>query len=1513
MRGSLFPNGVNVDHAALRRTETTKAEEILRNRLNWTSRGMYTGGVITVNTTGAPPYLHIDVAQLSGFTPSGDFIETSSDYYDISLDDETNGVVNLVCAVYTESEIHRQPHETDGETWPTHSEGAWRIRVYSAANYAALPTTDGNLASDAKDRCLIVGEVTANGPASSLTASSIEGPATFSNILYANPRIPVTIPGVTISGVSPGMSTGLGTLDYTWAVGPVYGLQWISFAGGAGAVVNPTVDGAIDVLDGAGEFLTLEIVISQLSTISPISEAIDIINMYEQDIPRLTGEDDLHRNMQGTGTPTPQNPHGQTLDDFGGASFGLLEEHQDVMHAVGIWRGSSPAIFSGSITFPMGGDLFSIMSPALSDLYYINGRKLNTLTPLSFQFTPSVIPSSASGSHFYEIFADDDGVAGVTLKMSFPDPRTVSGCWIVDASDEYPVGAADLALTVTNPAGIFQYAFSWDGGENVTANDTQLPHIIRLFASDAKKWIDVYVNTVGGVANPDGVLPGLGVYSDVITIFASADLSQNLPIASVCGWYDALTPRFKIGYAPYSGTRDFVDKRIWGTLATENIADSALQELVYSPQDELHYSGILYSRSALHDNFEIWGAAALNINIRGGAYYCRGERIDYGGDTGYALIDNTVNLLYLNPDGQLGLLDVTVDFVGMSEALEYLLGRSQLMEDGHTSQYPERGVPLFEFTTAGGAITNTQNLMRNVNGPVEPWSVAMFTAQTHPVSAFDNLRAAFLYAGLAAGECEITLTGPSFITEKIVQPLGVNVRGVVHGSIAMGVAYGSVVSIAAIDATGIWELSAGCKVKDVYIDMQADAGAVIEVADNTEVSGCTYVSGTPNADVFCISALAVSNVRVEGNTVTTLSGAVVLTHANCSNISVTGNIINQTANNSGLGYGLIDVVGTNLYIDDNTLTTDNSVDFTTGINIASGSSQVHITGNALRIGDGTAAAAAAEYGIRLVDNVFSAWVNNNFISRVVGDTSQVGIGISSEAGSDVFISENTIYSLGVGIQFYSSVGAPVFTNIQVCKNDIVACYHRGIDFDITAAHTPVMSGIQVDGNRIFSMTKGAAGLLVFGAQLFGIRFEVMVVGAGHTTYFEGISFSNNSLSWLDNAADGTWGIYAQHLANIGDATTVLGLRINDNQVVDFMADGGPDAAGVFVDFANLDTTRGATVSNNVISTTSSVSNVGSAVWGIAVSLDECCIDGNVVKILGTTTAKQGSGILSAGTRSVVSSNVVRANWVGISNLGPGAVVNSNQIEAYGVGILNDVAATLTSIKDNTVDVTTVNSVITVQPADSCGCIVGGGDVSILDNTLSISGSGVPINVPDYCAHIYVASTSAKICGNKTRLGNTLKAVGGVSGPGSGNPAYHIFFGSTGAINNALISDNFVNNFDNVGGAKCVNGIWFEDLGGVTSLTHVTVNSNHIRGSNLMLPAPGAAAWGDYPFEYCNLLQVLVGSSYAVTHSNTILAEGAGALDYPAIYWANAATQQPFQGAPLIKSSWATKLSPVAYW
>ena len=1513
MQRSLYPDGILVDTTVLAFTELSKASEILRARTNWTSRGIYSGGAITV---GAVDNTRIDIAGFTGFVPNGEYVALVGNLASIQLDSAVLNDVNYVVAFYTESETLTQPHETLGVTYATRAVGSYRVRVYEESLFLALPMTDANLANDARDRALLLGKVTGNGVGVVLTSSNITSPTVYNNILYSDPMIPLTIPGVTISGVSPGMSTGAGTLDYTWAAGPIYGLQWTSFGGGAGAVVNPTIDGDYAVLDGAGEFLTISVVISQLSTATPISETLTIHNLYEQAIPRQTAIDNLHRNMTGTGTPTPTNAHGLSLDDLSGSDFGLLAEHRDTQHSVaGINHISSPAIFSGSITFPVGGDLFSIVAPALGDLYYINGQKLNTLTPTSFQFIPTVVPSSASGVHMYEVGVSDSEDSYVTLKMSFPAPRTASGCFIVDASDEYPAGVANLALTVTNPAGTDIYSFSWDAGETVTVYATDAPHMIRLFAVDAIRWIDVWVNTTGGSANADfNPPPAVGVYSDAITIFASADITQNMPLASFPGAWDvtAAPPRFQIGYPTFGVTRNFVDKRRWGTLAKENIADETLRELIYNPLDELHYSGILYSRNALHGNFELFNIAALSISVRGGAYYCRGERIEFEGNS-RLLIDNTVNLLYLDLNNTLQVLDVTADFTGMSEALEYLIGRGQLMPLVNDSQYPERGCPLYEFTTVAGAITRTRNIARNVNGgQLNPWSVGNFALLPQPVAAFDSLYSAFLYAGLRSSGIEIELTGASFLTEHVVQPSGVDVRG--H------LAYSQLV-IQAVDLTGAWEMSIGNRIKDVYMSTASDASAAIEPKSDCTISGCEYHASGANSGIFVISSLAVDNVRVEGCEINTRSGAVVLNNSANTNIFVRDNVITGTANNSALGYGLITVLGTGLHVTGNHVVSDNSTDLTACIQVQSGSFSLYVEDNILRLGDGSAA-AAAEYGLKVMDDVSTARITGNDIQRTTGETSQVGIGIYVVGGVNVYIGDNTVSYTGVGIQVanYEPVGLATHSlvNFQVRDNNITGSYHRGIDIDMDAlAASYTVSGMQVENNRIFFLTKGASGLLLFGNEVYGIRFLADLSGGIKTSVLEGLSFCDNNVNYVRNTVDSAYGVYLACSAGATDTTALVGLRVDGNQVNSFQGADTFDTVGVYTDFRFQDNSLDNSICNNIVATESVATTPGSLVVGIYSSISGGCkVSSNFVNMYGATDTIIADGIHLLGPSSIAGDNHVQANWIGLSNFEDDALISDNIINSNGVGILNPTSADRVSISDNHVTVVALNAVTTgVAPTATAGGIyAGGGELSVEGNKVVLYGetvAGPAYSVPDEGAHIFVTSSSCAINSNQTSLGNDIDEVASLAPDPTTRRAYHIYYQPTAIVSNAVINDNKIENYVAGGSAMC--GIYLEVVFGGSTFVYCAVSGNHIRGSNLSVVPNIPCNANEFPYEFGSHFAQNVGLNiYCVAQNNVVMAENAGVANYPAIYWADATTQEPFtSGTP---SGFATNFSPgVGFW
>ncbi len=226
----------------------------------------------------------------------------------------------------------------------------------------------------------------------------------------------------------------------------------------------------------------------------------------------------------------------------------------------------------------------------------------------------------------------------------------------------------------------------------------------------------------------------------------------------------------------------------------------------------------------------------------------------------------------------------------------------------------------------------------------------------------------------------------------------------------------------------------------------------------------------------------------------------------------------------------------------------------------------------------------------------------------------------------------------------------------------------------------------------------------------------------------------------------------------------------------------------------------------------------------------------------------------------------------------------------------------------------------IQPAASCAGILGGGDVSILDNDVVIYGAGAPLGLPAEAANIFVASTSAKICGNKTSVGNDIVEVNGAPPHSATGRAYHIYYGSTGTVNNADVSLNFVNNFDNVGAVKCLNGVYLEYLAGAPTHTHIKAQGNQIRGSNLTTGGLGhtvPCAIGNYPFEYANmLLGTGANTVYVVAFDDVVLAEGATiGVERPTIYFLTIGniTQEPFNTTFAKANCWATNESPAAYW
>lgn len=1276
MQGSLYPDGANVDHVALRRTETTKSAEILRNRLNWTSRGMYAGGEITVNTSGSPPYLHIDVAQLSGFAPNGEYIQTASDYYDIPLDDETSGVVNLVCAVYTEDYIHRQPHESDGETYPTHTEMAWRIRVYSEANYAALPATDANLANDAKDRMLVIGKVTANGPSTSLTASSIQGPTSFNNILYAEPREFASIPGISIIGVSSDTPVGDGTLDYTYSVGPIYDFTWTT-TNGVGATLSPTVDGIYNLTDGAGAYLRVQIVVSMLPITGtfPISETVTIYNLYYQDIPRLTAEDELHRHFLGTGIPTPTNPHGLSLNDILEQEFTLLEEHQDIEHCNGIWKGSSAGIFQTSVTNTSPADILHVTAPISGDLYYVNGRKLDSIdvTDITFATPP------AQTTYMYEVYVSDEGSLQYVRKVSYPAPRTVKGTWIIDMSHDYPFGSAVLDLQVTNTPSL-RYIFSWDGGAQVTLLSTDPSQVIRLYAADGSHWVDVYVNMNTGTGDEN--LPGLGSYSDNITIAASLDFDQHIQIASTPYWYDAVSATWVMGYPPTSSSRFTVDKRPWGTLCMENMADCALEQMVWDPNNELGRSGILLRRNGYNNEFRLdYTGSGLAADMNGGSYYCRGKRLTVDSISNLAFSTNSTSLVWADFEGGVHVLNVTSVFAGnLTNAMHYILG-SMVDVPTATSIYhysdqidaPERGVILWYVETDSSNISYHCDFAQNVNQVLHPWSVSSRTAGFYRAqAAYDSLFTAFEYAKVSAQRIPardaaviIYVTGMCVIDRAITQPSNVNVVGTRGASTTF-----ARIEVTHVDVAGAWKLSAGCQVIGLTLDMYADGGSIFATHNNVIVERCNYTAiGTSSDAMFALDngERTIVGVRIRDNLIATYGGMFLNVNPIADGYidwEIVGNNIVVGANSAHPAINLdsasaIHLKRNNIYVL-NAGTNNNP-----GIYVDSTGSyqtrEIFVEDNVIKV-DCTNTSTTPTC-IHLHDVLYSTVNGNTMEPRSIPGTNLL-IGVFLWNGGNVAICDNKFNVLGVGVYIASS-----FYDVEVFNNKFIGCLHRGIWVDVLSyPFANSVYGLRIEENDMNVFIKGAVGGSGWDGQLKGVDIDLTSLDDADSAVTD-ISISRNTFFGFLNSTGNIRAIQVQIDCNSN--TIQRNFKIDDNMMSGLSAPSG-SLRGIFVNASSASQAAypisTMSISGNHIY--AEVDTLTARIAGIDLPHDTATsvVEGNKIRITSTNPASNGTGIyVGQGTDSAASSGLLIAN---------------NSITAIRSGIYANVIAS--SINDNRV-------------------------------------------------------------------------------------------------------------------------------------------------------------------------------------------------------------------------------------
>lgn len=1460
MEGSLFSNGVLVDRTLLQRTETTKAEQILRMRLDATSRGVLTGGVVSANPLNTD---RVDVGPFSGYVPRGDYIIAIGSNLNIALANYTLGVVNIVCAVYTENNTQSMPHETDGRIYPSRNEATYRMRVWTETDFnnpTVLPLSDNNLANDAKDRCLIISKVIAEGAGNPLV--NFTNSAEYNNILYTNPSVLPNISGVTVVAVDPDCPVGNGSITFDDTAAPPYKFYWTSPGGVISAATNVSIDSIITITDGSGYWIKLEIIISQLplGLVVPYTETVQVINLYYQEVPRFTGEDVLHRNKIGTGIISEHNPHGNDLDDFGGTNLSLLDEHQDVEHCNGIWKGSNGATFSGTIsTASPSGDTVFIQAPPPGSLYYVNGKRLINANPTSIIFDAANFgsgylgPTVKEGAKLYEIYVDDDEVIVPNLKAYYPNPRTVTGTWIMEMSTNHPVGTFDLE--VNSDPGV-DFVFSWAGGSayRVIAPSVSsiTGQVIRLFHLNGVDWIDLYIGDDVGAT--DRYLPtGVGIFTDTITVRASLSADQNLKIMSLVYWYDSVVPRGSIGYPPYGVLRSYVDNRSWGTLGTDQLADSFLNSLIYDTTSELNYSGLLLGRDST-GSFEFSSLGGLSIHLLGGNYYCKGKRLEYLGEN-ILLPDNQTSILWLDYLGVLHIDDFSAApfSSSLAIAIEWVCGYSKNLDVENQSVYegvgmytPERGVLLRIITTAGGAIipASSYDISRGIGYLVDDWSVG---SRITCVAAFDNFDSAFAYAtfysqmyGLGGihGHIDLKIVGNVYIYRPVTQPVYVNVIGSQNADRAV---YGAVSG----DYTGIWILANGSKVSGVYCRTFAPC-SLFRFKTNVIIENCNFSSTN---GYFASLGTSADDVTIKECKIFTDNGI----FSTPTGTFYRFNFYNNYVNSSSYNVSTALLIAKNLYesnIYKNTFYKDNDT-LSPCIDVQN-SGKFSLSNNNIYIDNSSS--AAKEYGIYLKDCTNVSLVGN-VVSRKTGSTSVNGVGICVNNSGSVVVSENVIGFMAVGIWIGADVGVDSgsFEEIVVSNNAIGWCFSCGIaakaDTDGTIANT--ITGLRIVNNYIGSLYKSAVADPVFSSTLQGIY---VIVYNDALTSVKNIYIEDNVIDTLVNlqTTGNTYGIQTYVSTSISSPSVIYNISMSRNKLSNFTCTANHDVFGINLYTKNgLFPTHLGKVTNvdisdndiylysyynspNIVRGINCFSEEGASTDNRYVSMVK--IDNNSIIITPEHSGDVGDCIFIDNEYGYydmsISNNTLAAPFTGIYGCCKRAVVSANTVHTLSVGMYFPVLLQST-VDGNTIYVEGYNS-NTYYAIDTTHYGVFGILVNEYQDDFILSNNYIDVFSAEAFPLSALYQESANIC---LALGccrftisgiKTHQAYGSISG---GGQAYHIYMSCP--RDNWIVRDCHIDNSGQGIGTttpSLSHGIYYVPVAVVLNLRG-TIISNVIAGSN----------------------------------------------------------------------------------
>jgi hypothetical protein len=780
MRRSLYPDGVLVQQPNLEFTEDSKSEQILVSRTNTWESGIYAGLAVTVNSVNLD---RVDLATGSGYAPNGELVVVGSAQLNQSLADTTLGASNLAFVFYTELLTDPEPHETNGLTYPTKAEASFRFRILTPAQFAALPATDPTMTNDAQDRALLVARITATG--GNLVQGNIENSVPWRDLKFATVASP-GINGVSIRNVSDTTPEGLNG-QLIFSVSPNR-LQWKAPGEvGPGVAVNVPNEADYTLTALGGSTIVVHVIPSALP-IAALTVTVAITGVYSQSVPRMSAADRHHRSLVGTGIPTKTNPHGLSIKDIDPDFVSELTIHQELMHAAGIWRGSSPACLRTDIVEVPGTDYLSIIAPTGDDTYWCEGIRLTSVQNNQVTFTDA---TPGPTREVFEIFVDDAGIVGKSKRSSFPLVSLLTGVenGLVFLSPSIQAGTYALSWTSNGPG--LGGSLKWGTGKPTLVPAGVSSGLFSLF--DGEDEVKFFISNVALLPQP------AGIYTDNITVNAAVSRDRFVVTAQVF-WTGSGTG--SLGYTPNRGfvPAKLIDQRLFGNLTAADIRDDALEDVFYKATYEKSCDGVLLGTidaASVDGSLSPTPAGGLFVDINGYApVYVRGKRMVVRGAQ-VAVPNNALSVIYVDVDGNLQVTDL--------QTAAFLNNGNEVLQL-NAEAFVQHGAALAFVGTAGGTILFTVDLRRNLGGgneAVEPWTVGIAERPglfTRGAEFFD-LSGALLYAA-AAGQTALRV-----LTTRVKNP-------VIIGPGSMSISDGTILvdNSAVNGSTSLFALTGGVSV-----------------------------------------------------------------------------------------------------------------------------------------------------------------------------------------------------------------------------------------------------------------------------------------------------------------------------------------------------------------------------------------------------------------------------------------------------------------------------------------------------------------------------------------------------------------------------------------------------------------------------------------------------------------------------------------------------------------------------